>query len=448
MDIFPKQNEISSERNLYLQLNFAVGIFTGSGFGKRKTGDSMNKKAISRKHSILTLVFVLAGLTSIAQNSVIISGQDPSRRVITTAVPFLNFAPDSRHSAMGDVGVATSPDANSTYWNAGKLAFIKDDYGFSLSYSPWLGKLVNDMSLSYLSGYKRIDENSAFGLDLRYFNMGDISLTDGRGNPIGEFNPRDIAIGGTYSRRLSANLGLGISARFIHSNLSGNMSASGGTESRPGISVGSDIGLYYQKPILVGQKEGVWSWGLTLSNIGPKITYNSAEDLDYIPTTFRLGTAYKINVNSTSSLTFALDVNKLMVPTPPTYETNSDGTLATDASGNLIIAEGKDPDRPLISGMFGSFNDAPGGSQEEFSEFTVSFGMEYLYADKFALRTGYFHEDDSKGGRRYFTMGAGFTMKRIGLDFSYLVPQVQNHPLAETLRFSLRYSLASIATAD
>ena len=393
----------------------------------------MNKKAILRKHTIFTLVFVLAGLSSFAQNSVIISGQDPSRRVITTAVPFLNFAPDSRHSAMGDVGVATSPDANSTYWNAGKLAFIKDDYGFSLSYSPWLGKLVNDMSLSYLSGYKRIDENSAFGLDLRYFNMGDISLTDGRGN---------------YSRRLSENLGLGISARFIHSNLSGNMSASGGTESRPGISVSTDIGLYHQKSTLIGQKEGVWSWGLTLSNIGPKITYNSAEDLDYIPTTFRVGTAYMINLNSTSSLTFALDANKLMVPTPPTYETNSDGTLATDASGNLIIAEGKDPDRPLISGMFGSFNDAPGGSQEELSELTLSFGMEYLYADKFALRTGYFYEDDSKGGRRYFTMGAGFTMKRLGLDFSYLVPQVQNHPLAETLRFSLRYSIASIAAAN
>jgi hypothetical protein len=146
-------------------------------------------------------------------------------------------------------------------------------------------------------------------------------------------------------------------------------------------------------------------------------------------------------------LTFALDANKLMVPTPPTYKTNADGTLATDSNGDLIIEAGKDPNRPLISGMFGSFNDAPGGFQEELSEFTVSFGVEYLYADKFALRTGYFYEDDSKGGRRYFTMGAGFTMKRLGLDFSYLVPQVQNHPLAETLRFSLRYSIASIAVA-
>ena len=403
----------------------------------------MNKKAILGRKSILSIVFALAGFSSFAQNSVIISGQDPNRRVITTAVPFLNFAPDSRHSAMGDVGVATSPDANSAHWNAGKLAFIKEDLGFSLSYSPWLGKLVNDMSLNYLSGFKKIDENSAWGFDIRYFNMGDIELTDGRGNPIGEFNPRDIAIGGTYSRKLSQNLGLGISARFIHSNLSGSISSVGGAEARPGTGVGADIGLYYQKPTLIGSKEGTWSWGITMTNLGPKITYNSAEDLDYIPTNLRIGTAYKINFNELNSLTFILDANKLMVPTPPIYRTNQDGTLATDENGNLIIASGQDPNRALISGMFGSFSDAPGGFQEEMSEFTVSFGMEYLYTQKFALRTGYFYEDKTKGGRRYFTMGLGFNMKRLGLDFSYLVPQVQNHPLAETLRFSLRYSITS-----
>lgn len=403
----------------------------------------MNKKAILGRKSILSIVFALAGFSSFAQNSVIISGQDPNRRVITTAVPFLNFAPDSRHSAMGDVGVATSPDANSAHWNAGKLAFIKDDLGFSLSYSPWLGKLVNDMSLNYLSGFKKIDENSAWGFDIRYFNMGDIELTDGRGNPIGEFNPRDIAIGGTYSRKLSQNLGLGISARFIHSNLSGSISSVGGAEARPGTGVGADIGLYYQKPTFIGSKEGTWSWGVTLTNLGPKITYNSAEDLDYIPTNLRIGTAYKINFNELNSLTFILDANKLMVPTPPIYQTNQDGTLATDENGNLIIAAGQDPNRALISGMFGSFSDAPGGFNEEMSEFTVSFGMEYLYTEKFALRTGYFYEDKTKGGRRYFTMGLGFNMKRLGLDFSYLVPQVQNHPLAETLRFSLRYSITS-----
>ncbi|SEG07508.1 type IX secretion system outer membrane channel protein PorV [Algoriphagus boritolerans] len=405
----------------------------------------MNKKDVRSWKSIFLIVFTIGGFSSYAQNSVIISGQDPNRRVITTAVPFLNFAPDSRHSGMGDVGVATSPDANSAHWNSGKLAFIKDDLGFSLSYSPWLGRLVNDMSLSYLTGFKKIDENSAFSFDLRYFNMGDIQLTDQFGNPLGEFNPRDIAIGGTYSRKLSQNLGLGISARFIHSNLSGNISSAGGSEARAGVSVGADIGLYYQKPIFIGTRDGSWSWGMAITNIGPKITYNSAEDLDYIPTNFRIGTAYSINLNELNSLTFALDFNKLMVPTPPLYKTNEDGTLATDENGNLIIepGNGKDPNRPLISGMFGSYSDAPDGFAEELREFTISFGVEYQYAEKFAFRTGYFYENPSKGGRRYFTMGLGFDLKKVGFDFSYLVPQVQNHPLAETLRFSLLYTINS-----
>jgi hypothetical protein len=401
----------------------------------------MKKMAKRNGITMFLTVFILTTLPGFAQNSVIISGQDPNRRVITTAVPFLNFAPDSRHSGMGDVGVATTPDANSAHWNSGKLAFVDQKMGFSLSYSPWLGKLVNDMSLSYLTGFFRIDENSAFGFDLRYFNMGDIQLTDGRGNELGEFNPRDIAIGGTYSRKLSQNLGLGISSRFIYSNLSGNISSVGGNESRPGIGVGVDVGLYYQKQIFAGSKDGSFSWGVNLSNIGPKITYNSAEDLDYIPTNFRLGTAYSVNLDPQNSITFALDFNKLLVPTPPIYLTNEDGTLATDANGNLIIEAGKDPNRSLISGMFGSFTDAPDGFSEELQEVMISFGIEYSYSEKFALRTGYFYENPNKGGRRYFTVGLGFDLNKLGVDFSYLVPQTQNHPLAETLRFSLLYTI-------
>lgn len=399
------------------------------------------RTGLDRKN-LVTLVLILSGFSSFGQSSVIISGQDPSRRVITTAVPFLNFAPDSRHSGMGDVGVATSPDANSAHWNSGKLAFIKDDMGFSLSYSPWLGKLVNDMSLSYLTGFKRIDENSAFGFDLRYFNMGDIDWTDQNGNSLGEFNPRDIAIGGTYSRKLSQNFGLGISARFIHSNLSGNISSSsGGSEAKAGISVGADIGLYYQKSTFVGSKTGTWAWGVAITNIGPKITYNSAEDLDYIPTNFRIGTTYGILFDQLNKINFSLDFNKLLVPSTPIYAYNDLGEQLFDDNGNPIIVSGKDPSRALISGMFGSFADAPGGFQEELQEITVSFGAEYVYAEKFALRTGYFYENKNKGGRKYFTLGLGLNINRIGIDFSYLVPQVQNHPLAETLRFSLLYSI-------
>src|SRR5690554_4990261 len=221
----------------------------------------------NRKKLIFFMFLVFCAHYAKAQVSPVISGQDPNRRVITTAVPFLNFAPDSRHSGMGDVGVATSPDANSAHWNAGKLAFIESDLGFSLSYSPWLGKLVPDMSLNYLSGYKRIDEVSAFGFDLRYFNMGSIHLTDIYGSELGEFTPRDIAVGATYSRKLSDNLSLGISARFIHSNLSGNLGSSNGNESRPGISVGTDVGVYYTREVLLSGKDADWSWGASISNI-------------------------------------------------------------------------------------------------------------------------------------------------------------------------------------
>lgn len=395
------------------------------------------------KYSIFLFLIVFLAVQANAQVSPVISGQDANRRVITTAVPFLNFAPDSRHSGMGDVGVATSPDANSAHWNAGKLAFIEGDIGFSLSYSPWLGKLVPDMSLNYLTGYKRIDEVSAFGVDLRYFNMGSIQLTDGRGNPLGDFTPRDIAIGATYSRKLSDNLALGISARFIHSNLSGNLGSSTGNESRPGVTVGTDVGLYYTQEVLVSGSDASWSWGVNVSNIGPKITYNSADDLDYIPTNLRIGTALALPLDEYNRLTFALDLNKLLVPTTPIYTRDENGNLVVDSEGNLIIAPdgGKDPNRPLISGIIGSFSDAPGGFSEEMQELMISFGVEYSYDEKFALRTGYFYENPNKGGRKYFTLGVGFNYQRLGFDFSYLVPQQQNHPLAETLRFSLGYNL-------
>lgn len=396
----------------------------------------------SKKIFFVFLLSILAAHTK-AQVSPDISGQDNNRRVIITAVPFLNFAPDSRHSGMGDVGVATSPDGNSAHWNAAKLAFIETDLGFSLSYSPWLGKLVPDMSLNYLTGYKRIDEVSAFGVDLRYFNMGSIHLTDIYGDDLGEFTPRDIAIGATYSRKLSDNLALGISARFIHSNLSGNLGSSNGNESRPGVSVGTDVGLYYTQEVLMGGNEADWSWGVNISNIGPKITYNSPDDQDYIPTNLRLGTALRLPLDEYNSLTFALDLNKLLVPTTPIYQTDANGNLVVDGNGNLVIAPngGKDPNRPLISGIFGSFSDAPGGFKEEMQELMISFGVEYSYDDKFALRTGYFYENPNKGGRKYFTLGVGFNYRRLGFDFSYLVPQQQNHPLAETLRFSLAYDI-------
>lgn len=377
----------------------------------------------------LTILFVgiilLETRLSIAQSAVLY-GQDTTRRVITTAVPFVNFAPDSRASGMGDVGVATSADANSTHWNNGKLAFVEQDFGMSASYTPWLGKIVDDMSISYLSGFYKIDRQQTVAASLRYFDLGEIQLTNEIGASLGLENPREMAFDVTYSRKLTENIGMGVSGRYIWSNLSGSYSGTNGAQT--GKSVAVDLGFYYKKTILVNGRDTDFSLGANISNIGQKVTYSTDSNADFIPTNLRLGTAIKTNLDAYNSITFALDFNKLMVPTPP----------VRDVDGN--ITRGKDPNRNLISGVFGSFSDAPDGFSEELKEFTVSAGMEYWYRDVFAARAGYFHESDTKGGRKYLTVGMGFRYQKFGVDFSYLIPPEQNHPLAETIRFSLLFN--------
>ena len=383
----------------------------------------MNKKLTSVVYLLPILLF--ATNTTSAQNSGILYGQDTSRRVITTAVPFVNFAPDSRASGMGDAGVATAPDANSAHWNNGKLAFIDQDYGFSASYTPWLGKIVDDMSISYLSGFYKIDRVQAVGASLRYFDLGEIQLTNDQGFSLGLENPRELAFDVTYSRKLTENMGIGVSGRYIWSNLSGSYSG-GGAQS--GKSVAVDLGFYYTKSIMVSGRDTEVSFGANISNLGQKITYSTESNADFIPTNLRLGSAVKTNLDPYNSITFALDFNKLLVPTPPVIDEN----------GNVL--RGQASDRNLISGVFGSFSDAPDGFSEELKEFTISAGAEYWYRDLFAARAGYFHETDDKGGRKYLTFGLGFRYQTFGVDFSYLIPPVQNHPLAETIRFSVLFN--------
>ena len=392
----------------------------------------------------MTKIFSLAGALlffsisiSKAQNSGIIAGQDTSRRVIVTAVPFLAITPDARSGAMGDVGAAISADANSTYWNPAKLAFNDNKFGASLSYTPWLAKIVDDMFIGYLTGYTKLDRSQAVAFSLRYFDLGDISLTDDVGNDIGRFSPREFALSLTYSRKLSENWGIGANGRFIHSNISDNVAIQ---ESQAGTSVAVDLSGYYNKDITFFGKNANLAFGAVIQNIGSKITYNSSENKDFIPINLRIGTAIITELDPYNSITFAFDFNKLMVPTPPVYEFNPDGSIATDPDGNPIIARGKDPNRSLLSGMFGSFSDAPDGFSEEMQEVMLAFGVEYWYQNLFAARAGYFYENQNKGNRRYFTMGIGLRYQKFGFDFAYLVPQVQNHPLAETLRFTLHFN--------
>jgi len=373
-----------------------------------------------------SLLLPLLFSSSLIAQQVRVTGQNGANP-ITVAAPFLSFAPDSRGSAMGDLGVATSPDAFSIHWNNAKLAFIDQDMGTSFSYSPWLGNIVDDMSLNYLTFFKKLSKIETWAVSMRYFDLGEIQLTDISGLPQGIENPREAAVDATYSRLLGENFSTGLSMRFIWSNLQGNIT--GAPNSSPGISLAFDLGALYRIPLMIGGRESQLNFGAHLSNIGQRITYTSEENEDYIPGNLRLGTAFMTSIDAYNSITFAVDFNKLMVPTPPTLDEN--GT----------IVAGKDPDRGFIAGTFGSFADAPGGFSEELSEITISAGLEYWYRGVFALRAGYFIEHEDKGDRKFFTTGMGFRYQVFGLDFSYLIPQEQNHPLGDTLRLSFVFNL-------
>ena len=368
----------------------------------------------------------------------ILSGQDTSRRPIITAVPFLLISPDSRGSAMGETGVATSPDANSIHWNNAKLSFIDKKYGFGLSYVPWLGKIVDDMSISYLSGFYKIDEVQAVGLTMKYFDLGEIQLTDNQGLSLGIENPKELSSAFTYSRKLTNDLSLGGTARYIWSNLTGSISNY--SDAKAGNSFSVDLGFYYNKEITITNRTSELSFGTHISNIGGKITYGSSKSLDFIPANLRFGTSLKTFLDQYNSITLAFDLNKLMVPSPPIYEIDQNGEYVIDPITNEPkILKGKNPNRSVLSGMFSSFSDAPDGFNEEIKEITFSSGFEYWYRDFFALRSGYFFENRDKGGRRFITLGAGIKYNNLGVDFSYLSTIDNDHPLAETMRFSISF---------
>ena len=348
-------------------------------------------------------------------------GQDTLNRLITTAVPFLTITPDARAAGMGDVGVATSADANSAYWNSGKLAFIEHGYGGSLSYTPWLGKIINDMHVIYLTGFYKISREQTVASSLKYFDLGEIQFKDVNNNDLGRFNPREFAFDVTYSRMLTEQLAIGGALRYIHSNLTGAFTT-GNIDARPGNSVAVDIGIYYTKPML--SKNSTLSWGAAITNLGAKISYSDANNRDFIPTNLRMGGAYKIEVDPKNSFTFAADLNKLLVPSPPRNNSTE----------------------PLLSGIFSSFTDARGGFNEEIREFMASLGVEYWYDNKFAGRVGYFNEAKDKGNRKYLTAGIGFRLEKLGLDMAYLVPtNKRENALAETLRITLFYNIENKA---
>jgi len=365
-----------------------------------------------KRLSLLALIAVSLINYSVAQDNVNTLGQI---NIVSTGVPFLMIAPDARAGAMGDAGVSSSPDIYSMHWNPAKYAFIENDMGIGISYSPWLKNLVPDLNLYSLNFYKRIDDRQTFAASLLYFSLGDVNFTDIDGYNVGTFRPNEFSFDMAYARKLSENFSASIAGRFIYSALTQGQAVQG-VETKAGVSIAADISIYWRKEIRISRTEAVFAFGVNISNIGSKISYTS-DRKEFIPTNLRFGPSLMLELDNYNSITFMFDVNKLLVPTP---------------NGDAIP-----DDISVIGGIFKSFTDAPGGFSEEIKELQLSFGVEYWYDKQFAIRAGYFYENELKGNRKFFTLGAGLKYNVFGLDFSYLIPTAQQHPLESTLRFSL-----------
>lgn len=352
---------------------------------------------------------------------------------ITTAVPFLSITPDSRAGGMGDAGVGTTPDLNAQHWNPAKYAFMESEMGVALSYSPWLRNLVDDINLAYLAGYKRIDDVQTVSSSLRYFSLGDIIFTSEFGRYMGQQSPNEFAIDLGYSRQLSEILSGSVAVRYIRSDLTGGQLING-VESNAGNSYAADVAFFLYNEFRANRRDNIFSAGINIQNIGAKISYTDGEVKDFIPTMLRLGAAYTTEMDEYNSITFSIEADKLLVPTPPK------DTLGFD-EGEVIYPGGVNSDKSVIAGIFSSFADAPGGLSEELQEINVAAGIEYWYNKQFALRAGYFYEHENKGNRKFLTAGAGLRLNVFALDFSYLLPTQRNHPLENTLRFTLSFDV-------
>ena len=355
----------------------------------------------------------------------------PCVNTVVSAVPFLRIAPDARGAAMGDAGVALSPDANAMHYNASRLAFSEEDLALSATYTPWLQALgLNDVYLAYLGGFKKLDENQAVGASLRYFSLGDIQYTDENNTSLGTGKPNEFEFALAYSRRLTENLGVSISAKYINSNLASGQQVQGQII-EAGQAIAADLGVNYRSDP-IGPSGNVLSVGGAITNIGNKIAYTLDTIRDFLPANLAVGAAYTINLDQYNQITLTAETNKLLVPTP------CNGTARCKRSQAQI------DDLSPISGILTSFSDAPDGFSEELREFTFSVGAEYWYAQQFAVRAGYFHEDQTKGGRRYLTTGLGLKYNIFGINLSYLVPTSnQRNPLDNTLRFSLLFDFGA-----
>lgn len=380
------------------------------------------------------LIFAMAAAFCAVGN---VAAQDDPKDIfnpVSHGITSLAIAPDSRGGGMGDIGVATDPDVNSQFWNPAKYPFTISRAGIAMSYTPWLRKLVNDIDLAYLAGYYRIGDYQAISGSLRYFSLGEVPITGGQGENLGSISPYEMAVDVAYSRMLSQRFSAAVAMRFIYSDLAYNKDQG----MKPGAAFGADIALFYSDYIMLGQRECMINWGLNLSNIGSKISYDGGGKSEFLPTNFGTGVSLMVPIDNYNIISFHGDINKLMVPTRPMQK---EGESAVEYQDRL---DEEYRDLSPIKGIFTSWSDAPGGFKEELREFKWALGAEYCYNNQFTVRGGYHWEHETKGNRKYFAFGAGFRMSVFSLDAAYLVSTAQSNPLDQTLRFTLAFDMDGI----
>lgn len=378
--------------------------------------------------SILAIALMATALTALAQDDIKNTEFNP----VTTGVTSLSITPDARGASMGDLGAATEADVNSQFWNPSKYAFAYSRAGVSLSYTPWLRKIVDDIYLANLAGYYKIgsSDNQAISASLRYFSLGEVMATDGEGATLATINPFEMAVDVGYSRKLSEKFAMGVVLRYIYSDL-GYSSMNTGEQTSGASAFSADLSGFYTTYPVIGRNECQWSLGFNLSNIGSKVSYNKGNDPAYLPANLKIGTAFTFPLADYNNLTIALDANKMLVPAKPRLADYEDALAYDDA-----LQEWKD--KSSISGIFDSFKD-------NFAKrITYSIGAEYAYNQQFFLRGGYYYESKFAGNRQYFGLGAGFSLNVIKIDASYMIATAQNSPLDQTLRFTLSFDLDGI----
>ena len=363
---------------------------------------------------------------------------------LLTAVPFLRIVPDARSGGMGDAGIAISPDPSAMHFNASKLAFVEDDLSLSATYTPWLRELgLDDIYLAYLAGYKKIDELSTLGFGLRFFSLGEINFTDINGKPTGTGRPREMDLSLSYARKLSNSLSAGLTGKYIYSNLASGQSV-GGVDISVANAFAADLSLTWTKEMEISEYDSKLTIGAAATNLGSKISYTQSQHKDFLPGNFGIGAALEMDFDDYNTMTFAIDINKLLVPTP---------VAASDSTRYDVNPKNGVPDfreQGLFSSITGSFSDAASAA-EEFKEIYYSAGVEYWYDKQFAVRAGYYYEHPLKGDRQFLTLGLGLKYNVFGMNLSYLVStsgKTGQNPLINTLRFSLLFDFEAIQGAE